>query len=118
MVRNIAPTAAAIVRVASQLTTFSHPADDELDHDVGPCGHQHHHGHVRHGDHAVDQGAPVERLDRVDLYEAQTDADHDRDGDDAVEVLGLHRRALQTVAPFEGTRHGIGGRAAQHRDRQ
>ena len=92
--------------VNSPMTSRREPISMIIDHD-------------RHGHDAVDDGAPEQRLDRIERREVERRADAGRRGDRAVEGLGARPgRCASPTAPLQRLADRIGGGARQHRHGQ
>ena len=81
-------------------------------------GEQHHHDHDRHGDHAVDHGAPEQRPYGIDRREVEQHAAERRERDDRVELARLEHLVIEAALPLECFGDGIGGGSGEHRHRE
>lgn len=69
-------TDAVIAAVAAHPSQRSQPEIVNFPMTRSFCGHQHHHGHHRRGDHAVDHGAPIERFDGINRCKEDAHAEN------------------------------------------
>lgn len=94
---------------------FESARNDKPAHHFPVGSHQHRDEHDGNGDDAVDDCAPVKRLDGIDGGEADCHAAQRRQRNDAVKFLGQRRFQFQAVAPFESPGHRICSGARQYR---
>ena len=93
-------------------------ADGVISHQLWRLTNPHQCGHDGHGNHAIDYGAPDQRLDRIHFKVTHQGADAGGRHDDGVKTARLMKTVREPGLPAIKLTDGVGRRTRQHRDRE